>query len=76
MVPGWLDSIEDEVATCLRKRGSLSPGELAGELGLKESSALSYILLLAATGRLAIERVGLVPAASEWCRRRSDQVAA
>ncbi len=65
MVPEWLDEIEDDVAKCLGRGRGLSPRELGEALGISESSALSYILLLAATGRVAIERVGLMPAADE-----------
>src|SRR5262245_46751347 len=63
MVPGWLDEIEEDVVKWLGKRRGLSPRELAQALEVSEASALSYILLLAATGRVAIERVGLMPTA-------------
>lgn len=62
MIPGWLDAVEEEeVATCLCGRGSVSPGQLAERLGVSERCAISYICLLASDGRLTIERVSLPP---------------
>lgn len=59
MIPGWLDTIEDEVAVCLASRGSLSARELAEALQISEACAISYVALLASAGRLTIERVSL-----------------
>ena len=76
MVPGWLDEIEDDVVKCLGKCRGLSPRELAEALEVSEASALSYILLLAETGRLAIERVGPMPATSNSRLSRPAHLAA
>jgi hypothetical protein len=59
MIPGWVDAIEDEVRSCLRSGGRCSARELAEALGVSEESAVSYITLLASSGRLRIEAVSL-----------------
>jgi DNA-binding Lrp family transcriptional regulator len=59
MIPGWVDAIEEEVRSCLRSAGRVSARELAEALGVSEESAVSYITLLAASGRLRIEAVSL-----------------
>ena len=56
MTPGWLDEVAAEVGACLDGRGC-SPRDLARRLGVSEGCALSYIVLLAAAGRLEIEWV-------------------
>ena len=61
MIAGWLASVEEDVATCLCARGSVSARQLAEHLGVSEACAVSYICLLASTGRLTVERVSLLP---------------
>jgi DNA-binding Lrp family transcriptional regulator len=57
MIGDWIAELEAEVLACLREGAAISPGELAARLGTSESTAISYICLLASEGRLTIERV-------------------
>lgn len=59
MIPGWLDELECEVASCLPTRGSMSVSELAAALGVSEESAASYVWLLVSARRLGIEGLAL-----------------
>jgi hypothetical protein len=60
MIANWLDEIEMQVRAVIEERGSsLSARELGGRLGVSEESAVSFIGLLASSGRLVIERVSL-----------------
>jgi DNA-binding transcriptional regulator GbsR (MarR family) len=68
MIPGWLDDLEVEVLGCLARRGSMSVSELAEALGVSETCAASYAILLASARRLAIERVALLPEARATVR--------
>ncbi len=55
MIPGWLDEIEHDVTSCMCNRERMSARELADALGISEVSAMHYLYMLAAEGRLAIE---------------------
>ncbi|HXG04048.1 MAG TPA: winged helix-turn-helix domain-containing protein [Candidatus Binatia bacterium] len=57
MIDDWIEQVEAEVMACLRDAPTMSPRELAARLGTSESTAISYICLLASEGRLTIERV-------------------
>jgi hypothetical protein len=59
MIANWLDEIETDVRAALAQRDSLSARELGRRLGVSEESAISFIALLASSGRLVIERVAL-----------------
>jgi hypothetical protein len=63
MIENWVDEIEADVRTVLERRGSLSARDLGRRLGVSEDTAVSFIGLLAASGRLVIERVSLPDAA-------------
>jgi hypothetical protein len=73
MIPDWLDAIEREVTECLCAHGGLSPRELAERLGISEAGAVSYICLLASTGRLIIERVSPARVAGPSLPRREER---
>jgi len=70
MIANWLDEIDADVRTVLQKRGCLSAWELGRHLDVSEETAVSYIGLLAASGRLVIERVSLPENAGD--RRAAD----
>jgi hypothetical protein len=59
MIAGWLGDIEEDVRNRLCGHGAMSARELAESLGVPESCAVGYVLLLASAGRLTIERVSL-----------------
>jgi hypothetical protein len=60
MIANWLDEIEEQVRAVIEQGGnSVSARELGGRLGVSEESAVSFIGLLASSGRLVIERVSL-----------------
>ena len=59
MIANWLDEVETDVRAALVQRGSLSARDLGRRLGVSEESAISFIMLLASSGRLVIERVAL-----------------
>jgi hypothetical protein len=70
MIDHWLDEIEGQVRDVLKERGPLSARDLGCRLGVSEASAVSFIGLLASSGRLVIERVGLPRRARD--RRDAD----
>lgn len=59
MIATWLDEIEEQVRAALEGREGVSAWELGSRLGVSEESAVSFIGLLASSGRLIIERVSL-----------------
>jgi hypothetical protein len=59
MIPGWLEEIMEEVSDCLAANGGLSARDLAARLGVSERAAVEYISILAAKGRVTIDRVSL-----------------
>lgn len=71
MIVNWLDEIEEQVRAVIKEPGGLSARELGGRLGVSEESAVSYIGLLASSGRLVIERVAL-PQRAGGCRIADD----
>jgi len=72
MIANWLDEIEDRVRAVIEEGGSrLSARELGGRLGVSEESAVSFIGLLASSGRLVIERVSL-PEGTLGCQDRHE----
>jgi len=44
---GWWSEIDDQVRACLARRGTMTPAELAGEVGLSEGAMISVLSLLA-----------------------------
>jgi predicted ArsR family transcriptional regulator len=54
---GWWSEIDDQVQTCLKRHGTMTPAELAGELGLSEGATISVLSLLAQEGKLRIASV-------------------
>jgi len=48
----WLEELEEEVLSVLRKTGSLEPAELAQELGLSRSGATFLITKLKKDGKV------------------------
>jgi predicted ArsR family transcriptional regulator len=61
VIPGWLDELEEEIVPWLQDRGRISARDLAGALGVSESTAVHYICLLASEDRLVIEEVAVTP---------------
>jgi hypothetical protein len=59
MIPGWLDEVTEEVSRCLEASGRISALGLAEMLGISERTAVGYIALLAARGRVIIDSVSL-----------------
>jgi hypothetical protein len=53
----WWSEIDDEVQTCLKRNGAMTPGEIAQQLGLSEGAVSSVVSLLAQEGKLRIARV-------------------
>jgi hypothetical protein len=62
MIPGWIDAIDAEVRASMCARDGFTPAELAAALGVGESCAARYILLLADAGRLRIAAAAWPPA--------------
>jgi predicted ArsR family transcriptional regulator len=54
---GWWSEIDDQVRTCLARHGTMTPAELAGEVGLSEGAMVSVLSRLAQEGKLRIARV-------------------
>jgi DNA-binding transcriptional regulator LsrR (DeoR family) len=52
----WTD-VEDEILGCLACHRALTPGEIAGKLGMSEESATSLVCLLAQEGKVRIHLV-------------------
>jgi hypothetical protein len=48
----WLEELEDEVVGVIRRRGSVSARDLAGELGLSESGATFLLTKLTRDGKV------------------------
>ncbi|MFZ0927314.1 MAG: hypothetical protein WAN11_01860 [Syntrophobacteraceae bacterium] len=48
----WLEELEDEVVTLVKKQGCLDPGELAGKLGLSQRGATFLLSKLKRENRL------------------------
>jgi hypothetical protein len=71
MIVNWLDEIEEQVRAVMTEPGGLSARELGDRLGVSEESAVSFISLLASSGRLVIERVAL-PECAWGCRHADD----
>jgi hypothetical protein len=60
MIANWLEEIEEQVRAVIEQGGNApSALELGRRLGVSEESAVSFIGLLASSGRLVIERVSL-----------------
>jgi predicted ArsR family transcriptional regulator len=55
----WWSEIDDEVQACLKRHGTMTPGEIAQQLGLSEGAVSSVVSLLAQEGKLRIARVEL-----------------
>jgi hypothetical protein len=49
----WLDELENEVVSLAKKRGSLSPGDLAHQLGLSERGANFLMSKLSREGKIS-----------------------
>lgn len=54
LVDGWWTDIEEEVLTCLRGNGVMSPAEVGRRLGVSEDSAVSLLSILARRGKIRI----------------------
>lgn len=48
----WLEELENETVIVIKRRGSLIPKDLAGELGLSESGAMFLISKLKRDGKI------------------------
>ncbi len=48
----WLEELEEEVVGVIRRRGSVSARDLAGELGLSESGATFLLTKLTRDGKV------------------------
>jgi hypothetical protein len=48
----WLEELENETVTILKRRGSLGPTDLAKELGLSESGSMFLITKLKRDGKI------------------------
>lgn len=56
---GWWSEIDHDILACLRE-GPKSTSELGKRLGLSAAALSSLLLMLAAEGRVRVERVKLV----------------
>ncbi len=68
----WWDDVDGAVLGCLAERGSMSPGELCGHLGMSERAVVSLLCLLASEGRI---RICLVEHVDATARDRARRVA-
>lgn len=67
---GWWNEIDEQIENALVRSGSMSPADLAVEVGLSEAATVSVLSRLATEGRICIARVEIPPA------HRSDAAAA
>jgi hypothetical protein len=63
-VLSWWRDLDDAVLGCLAEHGPMSPGAIAGRLGLPEPAVVSLLCLLASEGRVTIGLVDRAGAAS------------
>jgi DNA-binding Lrp family transcriptional regulator len=54
---GWWDEIDAQIEKALVRTGTMTPGDLAREIGLSEGATVSVLSRLAAEGRIRIARV-------------------
>ncbi len=60
MIPGWKNRMGREYLRILRDRGSLTPHDIATELGVSDSCAVFWLTELARDGQVRI--TGIEPA--------------
>lgn len=48
----WLEELENETITIMKRKGSLVPGDLSKDLGLSESGAMFLITKLKRDGKI------------------------
>jgi hypothetical protein len=53
----WWSEIDDQVRACLARHGTMTPAELASQVGMSEGAMISVLSLLAQEGKLRIARV-------------------
>jgi len=56
---GWWDEIDEQIEKVLVRSGSMTPADLACEVGLSEAATVSVLSRLATEGRIRIARVEL-----------------
>jgi hypothetical protein len=48
----WLEELENEVVTVIKRKGSVTPNDLSNELGLSESGSMFLITKLKRDGKI------------------------
>jgi hypothetical protein len=57
----WWTEIESDVLRCFDGRGVLATEEIAGQLGVSEATATSWLMLMAQEGKIRIRLVSSIP---------------
>jgi DNA-binding Lrp family transcriptional regulator len=63
----WWTEIDGEILSCLEHRGSMSPDEIAHELGISLGEVTAFVSMLAREGKVRIARVELAEAPALAC---------
>jgi Mn-dependent DtxR family transcriptional regulator len=59
MIGDWWADTDSAILQCLRKRGAMSPVELARRLGISPGESTTLVCLLAAQGKVKVRLVEL-----------------
>jgi DNA-binding Lrp family transcriptional regulator len=57
VMDGWWNEIDTQIEKALFRTGSMTPADLAREVGLSEAATVSVLSRLATEGRIRIARV-------------------